>query len=548
MYFKSKLSYLYWGCFIVLLHSCAQVVSPGGGPKDIAPPRALKYMPDSASTNFKSKSIIIAFDEYIQLRDLQTQLIISPPLNKTPEVKVKEKNVIVTIAQEDTLKANTTYVFSFGNSIVDNNEGNAKENFKYVFSTGEYIDSLSLTGKVQTAFNHKTEKNILVMLYKNYTDSSIYKSKPDYFAKTKEDGTFILTNLSAGDYTILALKDVNSNYIFDDEQESIAFMDSLVNPLSNKKISLELFNEPPKKQFLKKYIYNSFGKITFYFNKKADSIRIEPLNYSLKSEDAILDYSTSKDTLTYWFRNIEKDSLILQITNGYKVLDTIALKLIPQEEEIKNKKKSLSLKVTDSPDKKQNYDLANNLPIRFNHLIDSVQMDETWTLRKDSLPENMILQLKNNINKNTLELKKDAPYWLRENAKYSLLIPPGKITDFFGLKNDSINIAFKTNEETFYGTLKLSISLPHLQHYIVQLLDEKENIIRENYIDKSTVIDYKYLSPKIYRLKIIDDVNSNKKWDSGNFSKKIQSEKVIYNAEPINVRSNWDLELTWNIK
>jgi hypothetical protein len=135
---------------------------------------------------------------------------------------------------------------------------------------------------------------------------------------------------------------------------------------------------------------------------------------------------------------------------------------------------------------------------------------------------------------------------LKENTTYHLFIPPGTFTDIFGLTNDTIKIDFKTREEKFYGILKLKVNIPETKgNYIVQLLDEKENVVRENFIKKSETINYDYLYPQKYKLKIIVDENNNNKWDTGNFLQKIKAEKVIYNSEPITIRSNWDLDLDW---
>ncbi|MEK6616765.1 MAG: Ig-like domain-containing protein, partial [Bacteroidota bacterium] len=149
--------------FWLLASRCAQIVNPNGGPKDVSPPHAVKYIPDSAKTNFSTKNIVIVFDEYIQLNDLQKQLVISPPMNIQPEIKVKGKSLLIEL--KDTLRKNTTYTFNFGNSIRDFTEANALEDFQYVFSTGSFIDSLKLSGAVKNAFDLKTEKGILVMLY-----------------------------------------------------------------------------------------------------------------------------------------------------------------------------------------------------------------------------------------------------------------------------------------------------------------------------------------------------------------------------------------------
>jgi uncharacterized protein (DUF2141 family) len=550
---------------ILLLSACAQVVSPGGGLKDSKPPRVLRYLPDSASTNIKPKSIIIVFDEYFNLKDITNQLIISPPLNKTPDIKVKEKTLLITFSKEDTLKANTTYVFSFGNAIQDNNENNAKENFKYVFSTGNFIDSLLVRGKVENAFDHKSEKNSLVMLYRNYTDSSIYKSKPDYFTKTRDDGSFEITNVHEGKYKIIALKDANANYKYDGNEEKIAFIDTLVMVPSSKNIVLELFQEPPKKFQFKKYIYTNYGRIDFYFNKGSDSIEIKPINWVFNKENVIYDYSANKDTLTYWFRNIEKDSLVLQVNNGSKVLDTIEIKLIKKEAALKNEKNQLKFSLLKSPDNNMSFDLGRKVNLKFSTPIsqhnNGIQLIEDSTLfqLKDAyieLFENKahITDYYLGIVKSTKEGNPDLSNvraftnW-KPNTSYHLFIPPATFTDFFGLTNDSINIHFKTREEAEYGTLKLQLNIPKTeQNYSVQLLDENENVLREQSVKSSKTMLFEYLTPSKYKLKIIYDSNNNEKWDRGNFSTQQQPEKVIYNSELITIRANWDLELKWDVK
>jgi uncharacterized protein (DUF2141 family) len=559
------------------LASCAQVVAPGGGKKDRTPPKVVNYIPDSASLNFKAKSIAVIFDEYIQLKDLNNQLIISPPLNKIPDIKIKDKTLLINLDESGILKPNTTYCFSFGNALQDINENNPKENFKYIFSTGSFIDSLTVNGKVENAFDHKTEKGILVMLYDDFSDSVIYKKQPEYFAKTKEDGTFQINNIRDGKYKILALKDANANYKYDAETESIGFIDSLIDVSKKQNILIELFQEPQKKLFLKKHFQNSYGKIVFIFNKTADSVKIKPINYTFNENEVILDYSTNKDTLTYWIKNFDKDSLILQLSNGSKILDTIAFKMIKKEDALKSNRNPLRLSLLSSPNGNQNFDLNSELNFVFNNPIaeweeQPIQFKEdTLNWRKKSNGLSYYIGLSYFINFQTISLcsvdsttmeenpgimiptriKIRLHIW-KENTKYHLFIPPGTFTDIFGLKNDTIKIDFKTREEKFYGTVKLKVNIPigkdsTKRNYIVQLLDEKENLIRENNINKTETIDYNYLYPQKYKLKIIIDDNGNGKWDTGNLLQKRQPEKVIYYSEPINIRSNWDSDLEWRV-
>lgn len=546
-----------------LIYSCAQVVAPGGGEKDITPPKVVKYIPDSASLNFKSKSIVVFFDEFIQLKDLNNQLIISPPLENTPDIKVKNKTLTIDFDKEEILKPNTTYSISFGNALQDIHENNPIDNFKYIFSTGSFIDSVIVKGKIENAFDHKTDKGVLVMLYTDFSDSVIYKKKPDYFAKTKEDGTFQINNIRTGKYKLLVLKDANSNYKYDSESESVGFIDALIDVAEKKNILIDVFQEPSKKLFLKKINYNSYGKISFIFNKPADSIRIEPLNLTFNDKDVFLDYSKNKDTLNYWFRKDDKDSIILQVKNGNTIIDTVDFKIIKKEDALKSRRNPLRLVVVNSPAGNQNVDLNAEFKIVFNNPLDPVLFNNSISkeinLIEDTIPikdyKNLFYTLEpfNTISINSKIIGKDGsmkvvPVVFKENTSYHLFIPPGTFTDIFGLTNDTIKIDFKTREEKFYGTLKLNLDIPvTVGSYIVQLLDEKESIVKESNINKSETLFYEYLYPKKYKLKIIYDNNANYKWDTGNLLQKLQPEKVIYNAEPVNTRPNWDLELEWKI-
>lgn len=569
---------------IILLASCAQIVSPGGGKKDIAPPKVVKYNPDSAKLNFNSKVIEIDFDEYVQLKDLNNQLIISPPLNKTPDIAVKSKTLTITLDKNETLKENTTYCFSFGNSVQDMNEGNPIENFKYIFSTGNYIDSLKVKGSIKNAFDTKTEKGILVMLYSDLSDSVVYKSQPDYFTKTNNDGTFEINNVKNGTYKILAIKDANANYKYDGDAEAIAFTDSLVNPSENKSIALQLFKEPAKKVFLKKYTHPSYGKFEFVFNQGSDSIHILNLSNDLKGVQEYFEFSKNKDSLTYWIANYQKDSIKLQISNGNKIIDTVEFIFINKEEALKAKRNPLKLSVVSSPNGNQSFDLNTELELSFsNPILSKINSDEeiylkendsiikkinfqTFGLRVLGISEKEKLEIQEKNNKYDTEvviccLKAD-----KENTKYHLFTPPNTFTDIFGLSNDTIKIDFKTREAKYYGSLKLNLKVPKIRvdttkiksgkdefpkyikqgQYILLLIDERENVIREDFIYESSTINLEYLHPKKYKLKIIVDENNNGKWDSGDYLKHMQPEKVIYNSELINVRSNWDLELDWN--
>lgn len=562
--------YNYVGTFIFILSccliiGCAQVVRPGGGSVDKVAPKVLNYTPDSASLNFKSRNIQILFNEFFTY-DLANQLIISPPLETKPVVTVKNKTLNIAFDENEVLKPATTYCISFGNAIQDLNEKNPVANFKYIFSTGNFIDSLTLSGSIQDAFNHKTEKGVLALLYKSTKDSAVYNSLPDYFAKTTETGAFEITNIKSGSYKLLALKDANGNYKFNQESEGIAFADSLINVDRENTILLNLFQETPNNIYLKKYIQEQYGKYVLILNRSADSIKVERL--TLANEQQLqeqIQTSKNKDTITYWINNYDADSIKFQIKNGLHIIDTAAFKVLKKEDALKSRRSPLKLSLVNSLNENMEVDLNADIFLQFSNPILTIPKNVEVYLKEDSLQyKKYALSFYKSKNSNNLKIsiglkdstvltaKNSEPFKnniLKENTRYNLYIPPNTFTDFFGLTNDSIKINFKTREEKYYGSVKLNLNFESTLKgkYIVQLLDDKENIVRENSISEPAIINYLYLPPRIYKLKIIADANSNGKWDTGNYLLKQQPEKVFYNTESINIRSNWDLDLEWNV-
>ncbi|MCW3104898.1 MAG: hypothetical protein JWO09_3338 [Bacteroidetes bacterium] len=554
----------------LLASSCAQVVAPGGGKRDNDPPKIVKYSPDSAQLNFNSNTIELTFDEYIQLKDLNNQLLISPPLATTPDFKVKNKTLTITLDKTE-LKPNTTYSINFGNALQDINENNPNENFSYIFSTGSFIDSLKVKGKVQTAFDHKAEKGIFVMLYANMDDSAVYKAQPDYFAKTTADGSFQVNNIRQGKYKIVALKDANAHYKYDGDAENIGFSDTLVDPAEKKEIKLDLFKERANKIFVKRYMNPTYGKITIMLNEGSDSIRVTNITNDQKGVQEFVNFSKNRDTITYWVKNYTKDSLKLRVSNGNVAIDTLEFKMITLEDALKSKRNPLKLSVVRSPGGNQEYDLGGGIYLNFSNPINNISLNNKIEFKEDTslfrtnyhpsfIYDNMHVEYGFLDSSNTITELPDNPgvaisapvftnFTLKENTKYHLFIPPGTFTDIFGLKNDSIKLDFKTREAKYYGSLKLKVNVAEnaTGKYIVQLLDDREAVVREDFISKTETLTYNYLHPNKYHLKMIYDANGNWKWDSGDYLKKIQPERVIFNPETITIRSNWDAEIEWQI-
>ncbi|HRH66346.1 MAG TPA: Ig-like domain-containing protein [Bacteroidia bacterium] len=515
---------------------CAIQVPPGGGDKDIAPPVIEKMIPENYSTGFTGHDIVIRFDEFIVLKDIQSQLLVSPPLANPPETKVRKKTLFIHF--EDTLREHSTYTFNFGNAIVDNNEGNVLENFQYVLSTGDVIDSLEIKGKAEFAFDHKTEKGILVMLYRQEDDSVVFRERPLYFAKTNDAGIFHVKNIAPGSYKVFALKYTGTDYQYSSTGESIAFPDSLV-PAGSDDVRLYLFSEKPKFQLTRSYSEFA-GKAVIAANGALDTVPIAWLSDTAKLNIHAMLYSVKKDTLTIWYKNIVADTLQFALKQGLKT-DTITLRLFKFEGK-QNPRQPFKLTADIAVSMVQPQDLNLPLNILFNHPV-KVMDSSAIRLMTDSLQVNPL-----NISfADTIQRQLILGTEWKEGKSYHLFIPAGAIEDLYGLKNDTILLDFRTREIVDYGTVAVHYTgNPGAAPDILQLIDAKDQVIREAVVEADSVLEFNYLLPGSYRLKSIADENRNGIWDTGNYLKKIQPEVVRYYPEAIMVRANWDVDVKWN--
>jgi hypothetical protein len=520
--------------------SCATMVTPTGGPKDVKAPTVLKSVPSNFATGFNASTIALAFSEYIQLKDIENQLIISPPLQKTPEIKVKGKGITITF--KETLKENTTYNINFGNAISDITEGNVLENFHYVFSTGSYIDSLSVNGKVINAQSLQPEKDVMVMLYDQFNDSLPFKERPLYFAKSKENGQFQITNLKRGAFKLFALKETNGNYLFDQPSEKIAFMEDKVLSSNKDTLLLSLFEDESKRQRLIKSRAEKFGKIVFAFSKPYQQPFLDLLNpVASKKEWSLTEYSKNSDTLTFWYTDPPADSLHFIFTYPTGKADTAHVALEPREKKSKNFQLAVTSNATNS-----SFNIKTPVLFETSHPIKNYNAS-LISLIEDSIGvKNFKLQQTDSLGLRHFLLN----YAWKENAKYKILIPKKTFIDIYDLTNDTVLFNFKMKSQEDYGQMALKISFPNSGHYIVQLLDEKEHLLTERKINTQgdENLQLNYLDPNKYIIKVVEDKNANGRWDSGSYLEKRQPEKIWKYHEPISIRSNWDVQVDWKIK
>ena len=530
------LSFFFLVAVVLATLQCARRGSPTGGPKDTTPPVLIKADPENLTTEFKAKKIKLYFDEYIKLEDVQNQLIVSPPLKYNPEVIPQGgASKYVEITLKDTLLENTTYTLNFGQSIVDNNEGNPNSFLTYVFSTGTYIDSLTVSGVVKDAFNKNADEFISVMLYEidtAYTDSTTYNKPPNYITNTLDSTTiFQLKYLKAGKYAIIAIKDEAKNNVFDQNTDKIGFIEDTVYLPTDTVYLLNLFKEIPN-YILKTPNYAAANKIIFGYSGGDQKLDIEALTEIPDSIRTLVVKDPEKDTLNYWFTPFEIDSIIFKVTNeNLKKIDTFTVK--------PRKLAADSLMLIPSHRSKINF--ADEFYITSSIPVVAIDTTKMAIFNKDTIAVNFKAQLDTAKNRMLMDFEKEA------DEIYYLNLLPNSITDFFGETNDTINYRLSTGGYADFGNLRLNLAGEITYPIFVQLTDEKGKLYREIYLSEATAIDFNTLEPGNYLIRIIFDSNANGIWDTGNYLKKIQPERVIYYPGVIEMRANWEKIETFTV-
>lgn len=513
------------------LFNCAKRGYPTGGDPDKTPPKMVKSQPEEFSTNFDEKRIRIYFDEYIKVKNIQKQLIISPPIKEGGYIVYPQGSAskYIDIQIIDTLQENTTYSFNFGQSIVDNNEENPYDYFKYVFSTGSYIDSLEVTGTIKDALNRKPEKFVSVMLYEidsMYNDSTVYKKTPTYITNTLDSLTeFKLSNLRAGKYKMIALKDKANNYLFNPLTDKIGYVEQEVTIPTDSFYTITLFKEIPAFKATRP-AQISKNMIAFGHEGPVDDMKITinsdvPENFRYKTTR-----HPEKDTLRYWFENLkpDTDSLLFTVSKGEYSKDfTVKLK------ELEKDSMNLSVNYRGSIPPNGDFKIASNTPIT------AIDENTISIQNKDSIPIKFTTKL--NEKNNSLDLFFEK----KENQRYNIQMLPKAITDFYGEVNDTLKYTLITKENKDYGNIQLAYTESEYP-VIVQVVNEKLEVIAEEYLtEPKPFCNFPYIDPQFVYFRVIYDTNKNGKWDTGNYLKKKQPEVIKYYPKKVEVRANWDV-------
>lgn len=531
-------------CLILLCAQCAQITPLTGGKKDTTPPKVLKYSPNNTSVNFISKVIEVEFDEYIVLKDVANQFIMTPQTKEMPDIQASGKKLKITF--NETLLPNTTYKLAFGNAISDLNESNIIQNFEYIFSTGNTIDSLKLSGQVLNALDKKPVAQVLVGLYDTRTsDSIIYKDKPLYICKTTEGGYFNFNYLPNKPFKIIAIKDQNKNLMYDGSEEEVAFNNEFVNPNDSATISLLLFKEIPTKSFIKKSFSPEYGKVYIIYNKPQLDIEKVIANGLIN-----YDQNRLKDTLTLYYAN-RFDTLQTIITYRSKKTDTLYIKILSRSNFEKQKntlKYSLQANFTTVL---PFYELPS---FKLNVTVDSknIVADRIVLVEKnDSLLEKIPFTiLKDDGVISSFKIQSD----FKPETNYTLTINKAVITDNAERINDSITYQFTTSAIEDYAQLNMKLLFPKKENYIITLLNSKDQMVDERTVEFSLnstsekIIEYKNLIPGNYFIRVVEDANKNGLFDTGNYFLKNQPETIFVNLLPIKLLAGWEIENEWIVK
>ena len=512
----------------LLIFSCAKRGNITGGLKDTLAPVLRESEPKNFKTNFTGNEIKLSFDEYIKLKDINKQLIVSPPMNTAPVITPTSSSKFISIKIKDTLLPNTTYSLNFGQSIQDNNEGNVYPQFKYVFSTGSTIDSLSISGTIEDALESKSDNFVTVMLYEineKYTDSIVYKEKPRYVTNTLDSAsTFKIENIKAGKYQLIALKDKNNNFIYNPGKDKIAFhKEPIVIGPKNDNYILQLFQEKPNfKSFKPSQV--SGNRAILAYEGDANKLKISLKNGS-ETLKTIVTQFPDRDTVQIWFPIVKTDSLEAIVTNGKYAKKHYF--------NLKNQKKdslSFSAKPTGILNFRQNFELTSSIPLtKFDKskmsLVNSDSVAIDFTADYDDFNQKLAFK------------------WKKEpEEKYRITLLPGALTDFYERTNDTLQFKLATQVTSDYGNLLMRLENVKSYPIIVQLTDAKGKVIDSEYLEKDPIAAFNLIQPGTFIVRIIYDTNGNKKWDAGNFLEKTQSEEVIYFPKIIDVRANWDVD------
>jgi hypothetical protein len=515
----------------LLLIQCAQVVSPTGGKKDEDPPQLLSSYPENKTVNFKENNISLTFDEYVVVDNLMQKLIITPETDNPYTPLVKNQTVLLKFKRP--FEDSTTYTFNFSDGIKDLAERNPAQNLKLVFSTGTSIDSGRVYGTIKDIRTDKPILNALVGLYKLSDTLDPQKIKPYYFSKTDSSGRFMIENTQLNNYALIAIHDKNNNLLYNPKEETIAFLDSVVNVTSDtSNYQLSLFHADITPIRVQRTI-PKVNDYTVVFSKGIDSL-------SLRFEDgqSLPYYKESPTQIKFFNIPIQSDTIKVNIlvhdSLGYPLEIDQRIAFLQQ----RGKERQTSpftvksdLETNDEIEPSFQLNLLFNKPVS---TFDSTLISVTADSAQITNPENISYLWQNN--KTELQLA------IKTNAKDSVVVSLPK-SSVLSIENDTLAAStykHKILDPSDYGVLRGTVLNPNGKKFFIELLDKEfKKVVKRA---DTTPFVFKNVKPDSYRLRLILDENNNGKWDPGDYSRKKQPEKILVFPVELIIKANFEYE------
>jgi hypothetical protein len=542
-----KLKYPLFGFALLLMaflgQRCANAVAPTGGPKDTTPPVVVGSVPENHSTNFIGKKIEITFDEYITLDNAKQKVMISPPMKEKPDIRLKNKTVVVKF--KEPLAENTTYTINFGESIKDLHEGNLFKDYVYSFSTGDHIDTLYIAGKLLYASNKKPVEDAYVSLYsadRDNLDSLPMSTIPNYITKTDKEGHFHLNGLADKQYLIFALKDANANLYFDLPNEEVAFLNKLVSPTDSttKDLTLFMFSEVDSTQVLLEKKLVEEGLLRFVFRHPAKDAVIMTPETLPDTFNLVTMHSKEYDTVWWYFTPNVKDSLWVQVKYDTTINDSsrYSLKFKDKNTRIKKKEK---LKVTSNTIIKGGLKPGDDFILSFSEPVVRYQPNDSSLFKRDTLVTYGGLTFEP---ADEYGMKYRLVYPVKADTNYHIEIPDSVFFGIRGRTHDAIKADFHVLSDDEFGNIYITVAPPEgIMQVVVQLTDDKGKVLKEEIIKREQEVMFEYLAPAKYKLSAILDSDGNGKWSTGKYHRRTLSETIVEYKDELDLKAGWDIDL-----
>ncbi|SDF78325.1 Ig-like domain-containing domain [Epilithonimonas hungarica] len=539
--------FLLWLFASLVLVSCARVGSPVGGKKDSIAPKMIGSNIDTTRVNVSKniKELRIYFNEYIQLKDISKNLIISPPIKYTKILPSSTGNKYLEIQWKDSLQSNTTYNFNFGNSVVDLNEGNVLPYFNFAFSTGEKLDDLYISGTISDALGNSKnsegkEKNLVVGLYQ-VKDSMNYRQKPYYITKADEDGYFELNYLTPGKYRIIGFDDENSNSIYDSGKESVAFQKAEIN-LESSISGMRMKTFPSKKIVKYKEMAATVGGVAMIFEGNPDKVIVKTVGE--KPTDYKVTHKAKSDSVRIWF-DAAKENIGATVSENLKFSYDTGSKQDTMSVFYKKPAKDEMTIANPFSNK-----LAPETDFRFssNYIINKIQ-PENWKLESDSITQDFTARI-SELDSTQVIVKSNFV----SGKKYKLTVPKNTVISYYNRSSESVRFDFDVSKPEEFGSFKVHLINPPAHKFWIQLLNEKNEPAYQQYTNQSEIA-FVNIKPGTYKLRILVDNNENGYWDNADFATETLAEDVYLFKKVgekdamsnINARQMWEINENWDL-